>query len=142
MLKEEELILIDKPFQYPTKLFNGRAKWCHLWTNGDLSELHQFALKLGLKAEWFQCANRKVPHYDIVLSKRKLAIKYGAIEMSMHLYLRKDFRDKEAPCPSNNFNPLPTIKEPYCQSDGHYMCQYCIYFDKKSHDEIVKGEIL
>lgn len=35
------------------------------------------AARLGLKREWFQ-QNSRLPHYDLVPSKRALALKYGA----------------------------------------------------------------
>jgi hypothetical protein len=52
-------------------------KWCHLIAD-DLTELHSFAAKLGLKREWFQ-AHKIQPHYDITASKREKAIELGAI---------------------------------------------------------------
>ena len=54
-----------------------RDGWCHMATDGDLSELHALAAKIGLKHRWFQ-PHRTVPHYDLVASKRRLAIKNGA----------------------------------------------------------------
>lgn len=54
------------------------SQWCHLMTDGDLEELHQFAESIGLKRSWFQRSS--VPHYDLTPSKRLLAIKNGAIE--------------------------------------------------------------
>lgn len=35
----------------------------HLVTDGELKELHMFALLLGLKPEWFQ--DKRLPHYDL-----------------------------------------------------------------------------
>lgn len=46
----------------------------------DLEELHAFAKSLGLKREWYQ--NNQFPHYDLVRSKRNLAIKKGAIPVA------------------------------------------------------------
>ena len=55
-------------------------KWCHLVAD-DIQELHDFAAKLGLKREWFQ--NHRIhPHYDITESKRELAIRLGAKELT------------------------------------------------------------
>lgn len=62
---------------------NARIKFksmimCHMM--GDtLSELHSMAEKIGLKREWFQA--KSSPHYDVCLSRRELAIEYGAIEI-------------------------------------------------------------
>jgi hypothetical protein len=55
------------------------AKACHL-TADTLSELHEFAERIGMKREWFQNHPRH-PHYDITASKRKEAVKLGAVEI-------------------------------------------------------------
>jgi hypothetical protein len=52
----------------------GRMKMCHMMTDGDMSELHTVAQKLGLKREWFQG-----DHYDISMSKRSLAVSAGLV---------------------------------------------------------------
>lgn len=59
------------------------GRWCHLWCDaGDEVALHQLAQSIGLRREWFQ--NRPTfPHYDLVPTERKLAIKAGAIEASL-----------------------------------------------------------
>lgn len=56
--------------------------WCHLTADTE-TELHEFALRLGLKRSWFQ---KKGPrdyrwHYDIVPSKRAQAVRMGATEL-------------------------------------------------------------
>lgn len=51
-------------------------RWCHMITDGPDDELHEFAQKIGLKRGWFQG-----DHYDLVPSKRTLAVKLGAIEV-------------------------------------------------------------
>jgi hypothetical protein len=50
----------------------------HLITDGDLSELHEFAQKIGLKREWFQNKNIKHPHYDILGEIKERALENGA----------------------------------------------------------------
>ena len=52
--------------------------WCHMFAD-TLAELHAMAGKIGLKRAWFQPKSR--PHYDLVSSKKALAIKNGAIEI-------------------------------------------------------------
>lgn len=47
-------------------------------TADTLDELHAMANTVGLKREWFQ--EGSVPHYDVTLSKKELAIKNGAIK--------------------------------------------------------------
>lgn len=49
-------------------------------------ELHDFAVKIGLKREWFQQGS--VPHYDLVPSRRQAAVDLGAQELT-----RATFRD-------------------------------------------------
>lgn len=44
-----------------------------------LEELHAFAARLGLRRRWFQ--NKRLPHYDLAPSKRRLAVSLGAIEL-------------------------------------------------------------
>ena len=48
--------------------------------HGDLDELHAMAAKIGLKLDWFQ-DHKRVPHYDLRPSKRKLAVLVGAAEL-------------------------------------------------------------
>jgi len=82
------MLYVDELF---SALPTGRAKkfgklWCHLWpaaaTPENLKKLHEVAQEIGLNRCWFQ--NRPgFPHYDLVASKRKLAIERGAIEKSL-----------------------------------------------------------
>lgn len=48
----------------------------HMLCCGDLSELHAMAERLGLR-KYFQ--DHTVPHYDICLAKRALALQHGAV---------------------------------------------------------------
>jgi hypothetical protein len=82
------MLYVDELFQaLPTGTAKKHGKqWCHLWpadtTPENLQELHEVALAIGLKRSYFQ--NRKgFPHYDLVPSKRKLAIERGAIEKKL-----------------------------------------------------------
>ena len=52
---------------------------CHLWAD-TLEELHAMADKIGLKRKWFQ-DKPTLQHYDLTVSRRKLAIENGAIEL-------------------------------------------------------------
>ena len=47
-------------------------------TPEGMEEFHRFAESIGLKRSWFQ-DHRVCPHYDLVASKRVLAIRKGAI---------------------------------------------------------------
>jgi hypothetical protein len=58
-------------------------KWCHLWCDpGEEDQLHAFAKRIGLRQEYYQL-HRVVNHYDLVPSKREIAIFQGAIPMQM-----------------------------------------------------------
>ena len=56
---------------------------CHMWTDGDLEELHVLAASIGLKRSWFQPAERPrgLDHYDLTPSKRAAAVVAGAVEL-------------------------------------------------------------
>jgi hypothetical protein len=86
-------IYVDPLFQTPSQknaAFKVGEKqdhqWCHLYTfpvtEEAIAELHKLAQAIGLKRSWFQEGERTMPHYDLVPSKRDLAIKRGAVEVS------------------------------------------------------------
>ena len=52
---------------------------CHMYADSR-AELHNMALKIGLKLSWFQNTD-SLEHYDLTEPKRKLAVRYGAIEV-------------------------------------------------------------
>ncbi len=56
------------------------AKWSHLMAD-TVEELHEFAVKIGLRREWFQ-DHPRFPHYDVTESRRKIALANGAIPES------------------------------------------------------------
>lgn len=49
----------------------------------DIDTLHDLAYKIGLKRRWFQCERRgrPFPHYDVVASRRREAVRRGAVEI-------------------------------------------------------------
>jgi hypothetical protein len=67
---------------------NKNWKWtksCHLYAD-SIEELHQFALKIGMRLSWFQ-DDIRLPHYDLNENRRKIAVKNGAVEVSTkHTY--------------------------------------------------------
>jgi len=88
------MIFVDKPITYldfqmspMARRYGVHVKWSHLFSDSDTQELHDFALKLGLKREWFQ-DKKKFPHYDIVESKVKLAVSLGAQEIDLKEYFK------------------------------------------------------
>jgi Protein of unknown function (DUF4031) len=67
-----------------------KKQWCHLFSDCSTDELHEFANSLGLKKCWFQNKkNKSFPHYDLVSSKRRLAIQLGAKEISLKEFLKE-----------------------------------------------------
>jgi hypothetical protein len=75
-------VYVDELIHY-TKSPLGARSWCHMATDGDVSELHAMASAIGLKRGWFQEGkDGRFPHYDLVASKRVLAVKNGAVPVS------------------------------------------------------------
>ena len=69
------------------------SKWCHMMAD-SLDELHTMADKLGLKRAWFQPAARLyLCHYDLVPSKRAVAVRAGAIEVNGRAFMRELMED-------------------------------------------------
>lgn len=66
------MVIVDELKRWPS------GSWCHLTTDGDIEELHEFAQRIGLKREWFQ-EHPRVPHYDLRPSMRRKALAAGAI---------------------------------------------------------------
>lgn len=58
----------------------GRMIMCHM-LGDSVEELHTMADKIGIKRKWFQHKPGGTPHYDICLSKKALAIGFGAVEV-------------------------------------------------------------
>lgn len=60
----------------------GRMIMCHMVAD-TLDELHSMADKIGLSRRWFQCPPKaSAPHYDISLSLRVVAVRFGAVEIT------------------------------------------------------------
>jgi len=71
------MIYVDEVRDYTGLTKLRYKKWCHIWTDGPIEELHEFAAKLGLKRSWFQ-DKKRFPHYDTIPYRRALALKMGA----------------------------------------------------------------
>jgi hypothetical protein len=71
----------------------GRMKMCHMLAD-SVAELLAMADKIGVDRKWFQALSH--PHFDIAMSKRKLAIEHGAIEVDRRgiVAVKKRHRDK------------------------------------------------
>ena len=78
------VILVDELKDYPGGP-HWNTLWCHMasdnLTEEGLEELHQMAVRIGLKRAWFQNHPRH-PHYDLSPLGRSLAIRAGAVPVS------------------------------------------------------------
>lgn len=60
----------------------GRMIMCHMLADTE-AELHKMAADIGVARKWFQG-----DHYDIALSKRRLAVRLGAKEITQREAVR------------------------------------------------------
>ena len=61
----------------------GRMVMCHMLADTD-EELHAMAARIGVARKWHQKPNTAHSHYDICLSKRALAVSFGAQEIDRY----------------------------------------------------------
>jgi hypothetical protein len=59
----------------------GRMKMCHMLADTS-QELLEMASKIGVERKWIQYPGTFREHFDIALSKRALAVKHGAMEIT------------------------------------------------------------
>lgn len=75
----------------------GRMIMCHMVADSS-EELHAMAGAIGVARRWCQYPGTKREHYDIALSKRALAVKLGAVEITwLELGRRVLERQERAP---------------------------------------------
>ena len=87
------MIYVDTPKEYDVRgTVLKYPFWSHMWSStNDLNELLAFADKLGLRREWLQDKPRKLyrlPHFDVVPSRRAKALTLGAQPMELREFLR------------------------------------------------------
>lgn len=73
------MIYVDQLRDRGWVLRGKKIESCHMAAD-TLSELHTFAIRLGLKRSWFQ--SKTHPHYDLTPNKRALALRRGAHKLS------------------------------------------------------------
>ena len=59
----------------------GRMFMCHMVAD-TTGELHEMADKIGVKSKWIQDEGTYREHYDVCLSAKAKALKFGAKEIS------------------------------------------------------------
>lgn len=111
----------------------GRMKMCHMVADSE-EDLHSMADKIGIDRRLFQNGSGGFPHYDLCNAKRKLAVKMGAIPVTLHKMGRvlRRLREKRNPeceiCGTTNnvsFGPDPYVNE-ICHNDTeHWLCAEC-----------------
>lgn len=79
------MIYVDNYYQLGRTI--GRMKMSHMIADST-EELLQMCDKIGVQRKWIQHAGTPNEHFDICLSKRKLAIEHGAKEINMREYAR------------------------------------------------------
>ncbi len=79
------------PYREPMTILVDQARWpwrgttwCHLVTDNDLDELHEFAGVLGCRRVGFQG-----DHYDIDIDMRRIAVQRGAVECDSRELVRR-----------------------------------------------------
>lgn len=70
----------------------GRMKMCHMIADST-EELLAMADRIGVQRRWLQYAGTHHEHFDIAMSKRRLAVAAGAVEVS-RLQLGRMLRDR------------------------------------------------
>lgn len=72
-------IYVDPPMTEFGRRFDN---WCHMFSDGDDTELIDFATSIGLKPEWLQAHNPRFHHFDLSPAKRAEAVRRGAVEVT------------------------------------------------------------
>ncbi|MCI0550998.1 MAG: DUF4031 domain-containing protein [Anaerolineae bacterium] len=73
-------VYVDDMFKYPMGQYR-YMKMSHMIADTEV-ELHQMADRIGLKRAWFQSGGSG-PHYDVTITKRRLAIEAGARQITL-----------------------------------------------------------
>lgn len=73
-------VYVDVLMNHGWKLRGHPTKNCHMFTDGDIEELHEMAEAIGMKRSWFQ--DKRIKHYDLHAHRRQKAVELGAVEVS------------------------------------------------------------
>lgn len=74
------MVYVDAP------IWEYRGMLMCLMAADTIEELHTMADTIGVNRQWFQSGKR--PHYDICKTKRRLAIRSGAVEVGSRELIR------------------------------------------------------
>ena len=84
------MVYVDDMYRHPMGKYRN-MKMSHMVAD-TTEELLDMARKIGVQVKWIQCKGLPREHFDICASKRSLAIKYGAVSVTMQ-YLANLDRD-------------------------------------------------
>ena len=87
------VVYVDDMYKIPMGQF-GRMKMSHMMAD-TTEELLEAVDKIGVNRKWIQHKGTKLEHFDIAMSKRKLAIKNGVIAISMRILARAAMQRKD-----------------------------------------------
>lgn len=73
-------VYVDPLMNHGWRLRGHNLPNSHLFADA-VEELHAFALKIGMRIEWFQ-NKEKLPHYDLTPDRRARAVRVGAVEVT------------------------------------------------------------
>ncbi len=74
-------VYVDDMHKHPMGQF-GRMKMCHMIAD-TTEELIAMADMIGVSRKWIQHPNSPNEHFDIAMSKRVIAVRNGAVEITM-----------------------------------------------------------
>jgi Protein of unknown function (DUF4031) len=140
------MIVVDEIRTYATEQIKPAArrfgnKWCHMMTDGSQEELHAFAARLGLSRASYQ-EHATLWHYDLVPSKRQLAVRLGAQEVAAAEWIKGDWYQARLAQGQQKreqrmiIEPLRALIDPYDRFPLD-----CDGFIKIAHTELTKAGI-
>jgi hypothetical protein len=80
-------VYVDDMYRYEMGQF-GRMKMSHMIADTH-DELVEMADRIGVARRWIQKPGTNSEHFDIAMSKRRLAIEHGAIELTLRQLVRR-----------------------------------------------------
>lgn len=107
-------VYVDDMYKYSMGRF-GRMKMSHMITDAHENELHTMANKIGVARKWYQG-----DHYDISITKRALAIKFGAIAITLRELAWLN-REKQMKVPVWSYSFLSTYDRCPSQAAAKYV---------------------
>jgi hypothetical protein len=84
------MVYVDPLFEWPAELVSDPqarrltqkyGKWSHMFADTE-AELVAFGRKIGMRPQWLQKRGTSDAHFDLVPTKRRLAVQLGAREIT------------------------------------------------------------